>query len=1052
MAYIKVDAYLGLFPSYDYVYARVPVGSINPTEKTITLKHGASFGIMNAQSRRWKIFNLLEEVDTPGEWYIDKEKLILYYYPPYGLKNATMEVATMRRDLFILKNVSYVNFEGLSFTQTLGAVFHTKPYCENIKISYCNFEYLDNCAIKTDSYASSSLIKETINGGIGYGGGGNITIENNYFSFIGVSAIGVGGIGKHSIDEGIFSDESSIRNNYIEHVGYMSPGQFANNVGSAAKGVVIENNMIVDTASAAMGYGGIGLKIQKNEIRQTNTVTVDGGSIYCGRSAVMRGHEIAYNIIAGSNPPKDEKLYKFVHNRAIYWDDALAGQWAHHNIIVDAEKANTSGGNHDIFENNTIVDSKAGMYIYIKEGQGQDAIKQRYTDVISAASGTKGFEEYVKEFPEFLIEAQGTEGISRFMKTNNNLLVNSAQFKTPTGYEEYNNEAIGNMNISSVDDFVDPSSFDYRLKKDSEILKQNPNLLSEDYDITQIGLNIEEFGAERITSKKKFRQLYPQNLATGIETTNVTFQWEECQMANEYRFVLAKDRELKDVVLDTVTVRGFIEVDKLDSNCTDYYWKVYAINSTRSLKDSWPANGTTYHFTTAKYDSLDKAVVEDLVEQMLQMEENVVEGTDAGTFKTGTKEKFFTLLSEANGALKWRIGTKSQQDIDNLVIKYNDILSENNVNSGFYNLGKCISKENWIIPIKSLEGVEFQDDGIKFKSEETGFAQIENHSFKYFSKNVIASFKMKINFNGNWGGFSIRGSNEAMAIYSEPCYAFIVKEDIIELQIYSEAYSGIYKTFPNEYLKKGQWHDVSFGAIDCGFGQLILLIVDGKIACEHMDTSNGQITTKGAIKFHMAGSGKNNPGGQSMEIKGADSLPEGFEEIIARNKIVALNNLGADMDKQSDASAIIISKSSDNVRYNGKFTNLKNGKPIVNGERVLLNTEDLNNVFGLTTDYDKISGKITFTRGSDIITTTVGSNQYNFNGVVETGVVITEMHEGMPVVAVCEFAPAFGLCVDNYDDLIVISDGATVQLVNCMNLTQSLINAMKVLDGIKLDV
>jgi len=42
--------------------------------------------------------NIFEELDSPGEWFLDKKRHILYFYPPPGLdlKNAVVEVARLK--------------------------------------------------------------------------------------------------------------------------------------------------------------------------------------------------------------------------------------------------------------------------------------------------------------------------------------------------------------------------------------------------------------------------------------------------------------------------------------------------------------------------------------------------------------------------------------------------------------------------------------------------------------------------------------------------------------------------------------------------------------------------------------------------------------------------------------------------------------------------------------------------------------------------------------------------------------------------------------------
>ena len=55
-----------------------------------------------------KIINLLEEIDYPGEWFLDHETQILYYYPPEDFENADIRLAA-RFPFFALLSSMIIN-------------------------------------------------------------------------------------------------------------------------------------------------------------------------------------------------------------------------------------------------------------------------------------------------------------------------------------------------------------------------------------------------------------------------------------------------------------------------------------------------------------------------------------------------------------------------------------------------------------------------------------------------------------------------------------------------------------------------------------------------------------------------------------------------------------------------------------------------------------------------------------------------------------------------------------------------------------------------------
>ena len=75
-------SWIGGYPSYNYRYERNSIKSVDAQNSTLTLATPSCFGFISKESKTWKIFNILEEIDLPGEWYIDKDTMILYFYPP----------------------------------------------------------------------------------------------------------------------------------------------------------------------------------------------------------------------------------------------------------------------------------------------------------------------------------------------------------------------------------------------------------------------------------------------------------------------------------------------------------------------------------------------------------------------------------------------------------------------------------------------------------------------------------------------------------------------------------------------------------------------------------------------------------------------------------------------------------------------------------------------------------------------------------------------------------------------------------------------------------
>ena len=65
-------------------------------------------------------YNALEEVDSPGEYYIDRENGILYLYEPENFDTASIVFSVKTKELVYGTNANYISFKNVAFTATRG--------------------------------------------------------------------------------------------------------------------------------------------------------------------------------------------------------------------------------------------------------------------------------------------------------------------------------------------------------------------------------------------------------------------------------------------------------------------------------------------------------------------------------------------------------------------------------------------------------------------------------------------------------------------------------------------------------------------------------------------------------------------------------------------------------------------------------------------------------------------------------------------------------------------------------------------------------------------
>ena len=86
----------------------IPIKSIVPEDRTVSLAHASSCGIN--REHRYFVFNLLEELDRPGEWYLDRENRKLYLYPPAAIEDAKILLTQLTEPLVELDDTAHLVF------------------------------------------------------------------------------------------------------------------------------------------------------------------------------------------------------------------------------------------------------------------------------------------------------------------------------------------------------------------------------------------------------------------------------------------------------------------------------------------------------------------------------------------------------------------------------------------------------------------------------------------------------------------------------------------------------------------------------------------------------------------------------------------------------------------------------------------------------------------------------------------------------------------------------------------------------------------------------
>ena len=316
---------------WDWADQRHKVKSIDPEKGTIEVeKPYHSYGYRKGQ---WFYgYNVLAEIDQPGEWCVDREAGLLYFWPPGDTNKAEIEV-TVADGLFALTDTSHLTLCGLLFEGTRGTAAVIKGG-EGCRVVGCTFRNLGIHAVTVSGGEDHAVVGCDM---YGMGGGGIFL---------------TGGDRRTLTPAGHFAE-----NNHIHHYSRWDrmhrPGIVLNGVGNRAS-----HNLIHDAPHMAMNFGGNDHIIEFNEIHSVCYESNDCGAIYAGRNWTMRGNMLRHNYL--------HHIYGY-EGRAcvgIYLDDMFSSATIYGNIFYQVMRpAFIGGGRDNTVENNIFVDCPRAIHI-----------------------------------------------------------------------------------------------------------------------------------------------------------------------------------------------------------------------------------------------------------------------------------------------------------------------------------------------------------------------------------------------------------------------------------------------------------------------------------------------------------------------------------------------------------------------------------------------------------------------------------------------------------------------------------------------------------------
>ena len=438
------DAWVYGYWQFDWADGYTKILGVDATHHQIqTAKSGDLLAY--TPGHRWYALNLLEELDTPGEWYMDRTSGLLYFWPPSDVGKGH-PVVSLTRDLIHLEGVSNVTLRGLTLEACRGNA---------ITVRGGSHDLIDGCKILSAGDRGVT-ISETTDSGVR---GGEITGT-------GEGGISLSGGDRKTLTPGRNFAENCRIHDYSRWARTYRPGVGVDGVGNR-----VAHCLIYDAPHNAILLGGNDHVIEYNEIHHVCRETGDSGAFYMGRDWTMRGNVVRFNffhdLAAVGGVPGE-----FHDVMAIYLDDTAAGTTVFGNLCVRAGHAVMVGGGRDtVVANNVFVDCRPAVSLdarglgwaakYLLPGGGWD---------MQAKLAAVPYDQppYSTRYPHLANLLADNPAAPKYVQIQHNIAVRCPDWlQIGDGADKLPGITLG-PNLTDTDPlFVDAAHSDYRLKPNS---------------------------------------------------------------------------------------------------------------------------------------------------------------------------------------------------------------------------------------------------------------------------------------------------------------------------------------------------------------------------------------------------------------------------------------------------------------------------------------------------------------------------------------------------------------------------------------------------------
>ncbi|MBI2300125.1 MAG: right-handed parallel beta-helix repeat-containing protein, partial [Armatimonadetes bacterium] len=435
---------------FDWFEETLQVAAIDPAQRRITFAAPTVYGVKqgNPSPRRWYALNLLEELDRPGEYYLDRGAGTLYFWPPQAPGRARVVLSTLNAPVVALQDSSRATLRGFIVEAGLA---------NGIEVTGGSEVKVDACRVRN--------LRQT---GIVVRGG-----DHHRVAACDIHDTGTGGVVLEGGDRKTLTPAGhEVVNCHIHHYS-VHQFTYASAVHLAGVGNLAAHNLIHDAPHMAIGIGGNDMVVEYNVIHDVTTATDDSGALYKGRDPSCRGNVIRYNFWHHIGSPLGHGT------AAVYFDDGDGGDQVIGNVFYQCGDPGRgsfgtvfSHGGHDLL-------AEGNVFIECKRPLGSAPWNdQRWADAMRDPDWVNKLLKqvditrppYTTRYPALVGFMDPQPGVPRVSRAVRNLLVGCGEIKSGN----WQVDPAENWITTEDPGFVDAAHGDFRFRPDAAVFRHLP--------------------------------------------------------------------------------------------------------------------------------------------------------------------------------------------------------------------------------------------------------------------------------------------------------------------------------------------------------------------------------------------------------------------------------------------------------------------------------------------------------------------------------------------------------------------------------------------------